>query len=273
MMLPAVDSHAHVFGRGYAFAADIPYAPHPSQQGTAAQFRAVLEVHGLTHGLLVAAQPYRFDNSCMLDAIAAADGRFKGVALVPPDATERDLAKLAEAGVVGARFNLATHGLREFIEPGADRLLARMREIGWFLQIHSEGDQLAEAMPIIRRAGVRVVVDHFGRPDLAQGLDQPGFAALLELGRSGDHVVKLSGPFRCSREDWPHRDVEPYIQAAIAAFTLDRCVWGSDWPFVRVDQRIDYGPQFACLQRWLPAETDRRMVLWHTPARLFGLAA
>ena len=108
--------------------------------------------------------------------------------------------------------------------------------MGWFLQIHCEGDELVQAMPVLRRTRVRAMIDHFGRPDIARGLAQPGFAALLELGRSGEHVVKLSGPFRCSRESWPHRDVDPFIAAAIEAFTLDRCVWGSDWPFVRVDE-------------------------------------
>ena len=57
-MAPAADCHAHVFGPGYAFAPDIPYEPHATQRGTAAQFLAVLDAHGLTHGLLVAAQPY-----------------------------------------------------------------------------------------------------------------------------------------------------------------------------------------------------------------------
>ncbi len=47
-------------------------------------------------------------------------------------------------------------------------------------------------------------------------------------------------------------------------------MWGSDWPFVRMDERMDYGPPFTCLPRWLPDEGDRRKVLWDTPARLFG---
>jgi predicted TIM-barrel fold metal-dependent hydrolase len=266
----ALDSHAHVFCPTHSFAPNIPYTPHPSQQGTAAQFQAVLTSHGLTHGLLVAAQPYLYDNGCMLEAIAAADGRFKGVALLRPGATEQTLRDLQSAGVVGIRFNLSSFGMREFTEEGSDRLLAQIREMGWFLQIHCEGDELAEAMPILRRSGVRVMIDHFGRPEVTRGVAQPGFAALLELGRSGPNVVKLSGPFRCSREGYPYLDVDPFICAAIDAFTLERCVWGSDWPFVRTSERVDYGPPFDCLLRWLPAEADREIVLWHTPARLFG---
>lgn len=69
---------------------------------------------------------------------------------------------------------------------------------------------------------------------------------------------------------YPYRDVDPFIAVAIEAYTLERCVWGSDWPFVRMDERMDYGPPLTCLPRWLPDPQDRRKVLWDTPARLFG---
>jgi predicted TIM-barrel fold metal-dependent hydrolase len=271
--LRAADCHAHVFCRSrLPYAPDATYQPHPSQAGTVARFLAVLDAHGLTHGLLVGPEPYGTDNRCLLDSLAAANGRLKGIALVKPDVADRELAALADCGVVGIRFNLSTFGMAQFGHPATGRLLARLQEMGWFLQIHCEKDELVDAAPIIHRAKVRVIVDHFGRPDVARGPAHPGFQTLLELGRSGDAVVKLSGPFRSSREGWPYADVEPFIAAAIEAFTLDCCVWGSDWPFVRTDERIDYGPELACLQRWLPDEADRRKVLWDTPARLFGFA-
>jgi predicted TIM-barrel fold metal-dependent hydrolase len=69
---------------------------------------------------------------------------------------------------------------------------------------------------------------------------------------------------------YPYRDVDAFIAAAIEAFTLDNCVWGSDWPYVRMDERMDYGPPFTCLARWLPNAEDRHKVLWDSPARLFG---
>jgi predicted TIM-barrel fold metal-dependent hydrolase len=39
---------------------------------------------------------------------------------------------------------------------------------------------------------------------------------------------------------------------------------------VLVNERMDYGPGFACLTRWLPDPNDRHKVLWKNPARLFG---
>jgi hypothetical protein len=44
----------------YPYSSDTLYQPHPSQAGTAAKFRAVLDAHGLTHGLLVGAGPYPY---------------------------------------------------------------------------------------------------------------------------------------------------------------------------------------------------------------------
>jgi len=270
---PAVDSHAHVFDKRFAFSPDAHYLPAENQQGSPAEFRDVIRSHGFSHGLLVGAMPYSFDNSCMLNAIKESNGRFKGIALVSPQIKDRELAALADAGVVGMRINPMFNGLRELTEPGADRLLARVKEMNWFVQIHCEKDNLAEAAPLLRKAGVRIMVDHFGRPDIAAGISQPGFRTLLEFGRAGNAVVKLSGPFRSSRQSFPYADVDPFIEAAIDAFTLDNCVWGSDWPFVLMDRRMDYGPPLSCLDRWIPSEKDRRKVLWDTPARLFGFKA
>jgi len=270
-MASAADCHAHVFcGSRYPYDPATVYEPHPSQAGTTAKFLAVLDAHGMTHGLLVGAGPYGADNRCLLDGLAAGGGRLKGVALVEANVSDRELTALADRGVVGVRFNLSTHGMSQFVAPGIDHLFARIKEMGWFLQVHCEKDELVEAAPILRRAGVRVMVDHFGRPDVARGLGHPGFQTLLELGRTGNTIVKLSGPFRSSVDGYPYRDVDPFVAAVIQAFTLDRCVWGSDWPFVRMNERMDYAPSLVCLQRWLPDPADRQTVLWDTPVRLFG---
>ena len=266
----AADCHAHVFCPGRPYSPETVYRPDPSQAGTAAKFRDVLDAHGLTHGLLVGAGPYGPDNRCLLEAIAASGGRFRGIALVRSDVADRELDALAGRGVVGIRINLFNHGLKPLVEPGAARLLARVKEMGWFVQIHCQKDELAAAAPVLVKSGVRIMVDHFGRPDVKRGVAHLGFQALLEFGRAGNAVIKLSGPFRSSGEDYPYRDVDPFIAAAIDAFTLKNCVWGSDWPFVRMDERMDYGPVYSCLARWLPDEKDRRKVLWENPQRLFG---
>jgi predicted TIM-barrel fold metal-dependent hydrolase len=225
--LPAVDSHARVFDPVRFPLRDTGgHMPAPHECGTPAQFLTVLDAHGMTHGLLVNPQAgYATDNRCMLDAIAQSRGRLKGIALIGHEITDAELQALADGGVAGARFNLLfAHATSIRGEAGA-RLLARIRELGWFAQIYFRGDGLLEAMPVLRESGVRIVVDHLGAPDTDLGLSQPGFQALLALGRSGNAAVKLSGAFRSSKQPWPHADLDPFVAALVDAFTPDNCVW------------------------------------------------
>ena len=268
-----IDSHCHVFDTaGFPYSPDAVYQPPPHEAGTASELAAVLDAHDLSHALLVnPTSGYRYDNRCMIAAIRGSNGRFKGIACVPPDADERTLNDLDNAGVIGIRLDLLADGVDVLQHPAMPRLLAQVRERRWQLHVQCERDQLHDAVGTLRAANIPLVIDHCGRPEPANGVTQPGFKALLELGRDG-HFVKLSGPFRFSRQPPPYADAEPFVAALIDTFTVKRCVWGSDWPFLRLARRMDYGPVLAQLARWLPDERDRRQVLWDAPARLFGFA-
>ena len=267
-----IDSHAHIFDLArFPYAAVPGYKPPPGEAGTVEEFMAVLDAHGFTHGVAVnPTSSYGTDNRCLVAGLRRAGGRIKGIALVDPDVRDRELDELAEAGVVGVRLNLVAHGLIPVTDPAHRSLLDRLRERDWIVEVYSTADKLAAALPELRRRRVRILVDHCGKPDPTLGIGQPGFQALLEVGRAGAGWVKLSGPFRFSRERWPHLDVDRYVEALVPAFGLDRIVWGSDWPFIQRDARTDYGPTLACLKRWLPAPADQQQVLEDSPRRLFG---
>ena len=272
--MPAVDSHAHVFdlkrfpfqdSRGF----DIP----PGEQGGIDDYVAVLDAHGVTHALLV--NPlggYGLDNRCMLAAIAEHPGRFRGVSLLPPDATDAQVRAMVDGGVIGIRFNLNFEKSPSLYGKDGERALAIARDAGWLVQVHYEGDRIVEALPILLASKLPIVIDHFGRPELEHGPAQPGFQALLELGRQGA-VVKLSAAFRMSQIPSRYSDLDPFAAALLQDFTIDRCVWGSDWPFLRARSRVDYGPQLAALARWVPDAADRERVLWKNPSHIFGFKA
>jgi predicted TIM-barrel fold metal-dependent hydrolase len=119
---------------------------------------------------------------------------------------------------------------------------------------------------------VRILVDHCGRPTLDAGLDQPGFRALRDLGKTGRAYVKLSGFVKFSREPAPYADTRPYVDALLEAFTLDRCLWASDWPYLRAPVRVDYGVLLAVTLALFPDASDRRKLMWDTPRALFGFS-
>jgi predicted TIM-barrel fold metal-dependent hydrolase len=266
-----VDCHAHIIAPAqFPYAAGPGYKPRPDEVGDRQSFAKILAAHGISHALLVQPSCYGDDNAAMLDAMRAGEGKIKGIAVILPSTSEQEMRWLKDRGVVGIRLNLMRTDPDALVRPGSDAFLSRVKALDWFVQVYATGDVWVDAEAPLRRSGVRVLVDHFGEPDLARGLDQPGFQSVLRLGRDTDAAVKLSAAYRPSGRPFPHEDVEPFVTAVIGAYGIDRCMWGSDWPFINTTQRVEYGSLLSLLDRWLPDAADRRQVLWKTPARLFG---
>ncbi len=270
---PKIDCHTHVFDpTRFPYDQDIEYHPSGQEIGTAVQLRQVMQTYGVSHSLLV--QPnsgYGSDNACMLDAIALSQGGLKGIAIVDLDADSADLRSLKSKGIIGAAFNPTFHGVDYY--KNSLRLITRLVEYGMFLQIQVEHDQLLKFVPWIEDTSIHVVVDHCGRPTPEFGLDQPGFQALLRLARTGRVSVKLSGYSKFSRQPYPFEDTWPFVGAIVEAFTLEQCMWASDWPFLRATERQDYGPLVELAGILFPDAADRHALFWKTPQRLFGFGA
>lgn len=265
-----IDCHAHVFDpERFPYQPDNFYHPAGQELGTPAQFIRLLDAYGVGHALLV--QPnsgYGADNRCLLDTLARGGGRLKGVAIAANDASRDELAELKAQGIVGIAFNPALLGTAYYAD--AAPLLRHLADLDLFAQIQVQGGQLPELLPLLADSGARLLFDHCGRPDIAAGIAQPAFQALLELGRQGRAAVKISGYGKFSALPFPHQDSWPYIQALVEAFTPAACVWGSDWPFLRAPQRVDYGALLGLVEQLFPDAAVRRQLLWETPRRLFG---
>jgi predicted TIM-barrel fold metal-dependent hydrolase len=126
---------------------------------------------------------------------------------------------------------------------------------------------------MFERSDVRVLIDHCGRPAPPAGLHQPGFRTLLRLAQTGRVFAKLSGYIKFAQAPFPYDDARPYVEALLDAFTPDRCMWASDWPFLRAPERIDYGPLLHLIERFVPDAAQRRRVLFETPCRVLGFGS
>jgi len=267
---PKIDCHAHVFDPvAFPYGKDIAYKPSGQEIGTPAQLDAVMKTYGVSHALLV--QPnsgYGSDNSCMLDTIARGRGRFKGIAIIPFDASLAELRTLQAQGVLGAAFNPTFYGVDYYKQSAA--LIGKLAELDMFLQIQSEQDQLSLFVPWIEAMPVRVLIDHCGRPTPEAGIEQPGFQALLRIAKTKRVSVKLSGYSKFSNVPYPFDDTWPFVRALVDAFTLERCLWASDWPFLRAPRRQDFGPLVELAEMLFPDADERRQLFYDTPHRLFG---
>ena len=267
---PIADCHLHIFDPvRFPYAPDARYRPQPNETATLEQLLAVMDAHGVTHGLLVTpTSGYGTDNAPVAAALASHPGKFRGIAVVDPEVPDRTLAGLRDTGFAGVRLDFA--GARHV--PSLDdlpRLLGRLDHHGLVVEIQVR-DELAAVCHHLRAAPGTFVIDHFGMPEIERGLQQDGFQALLRLADSGRVNVKLSGVFRLTPD---HDAVDPFAAAVLAHFGAEHCVWGSDWPFVNMVRRVDYRPALHALDRWITDAAAKRAVLWDTPARLFAFAA
>ena len=269
---PKIDCHVHVLDPArFPYRADTHYAPAGQELGTPAQLGQLMEAYGTTCALLVGPNSgYGLDNACMLDTIARGQGRYKGIAVVGNEATFEELQALKRDGVVGVAWNVTHYGLDYY--RNAEPLLRNLAALDMFVDIQVEHAQLVSMTPLLADSGVRLLVDHCGRPTVDAGLDQPGFRALLELGATGRAFVKLSGFVKYSHLPAPYEDVWPFVGALVDAFSLDHCLWASDWPYLRAPVRVDYGVLLQLVLTLFPGAPDRRKLLWDTPRELFGFA-
>lgn len=265
---PKVDTHCHVLDPvRFPYGDDSVYRPSGQEVGTSAQLMEMFSAYGVERALLVGPNSgYEQDNRCMLDAIARGEGRLKGIAVVPLDCPIHELERLKAQGVVGVAFNATFHGASYYRD--AAGLLAMLERLGMCVSLQVQGDQLVVLGPLLERSGVRILIDHCGRPTVEAGLDQPGFRNLLALARTKRVFVKLSGYVKFARPAFLYEDARPCVDALLDAFTPDGCMWASDWPFLRATQRVDVGPLLKLFERLVPAADDRRRIFWETPCRI-----
>ncbi|CAJ0721979.1 MULTISPECIES: amidohydrolase family protein [Ralstonia] len=265
--ITAIDMHAHVFERGLQLADARRYAP--TYDAPLPAYLAQLDAHGVSHGVLVQPSFLGVDNSYLLAALKQAPQRLRGVAVIDPAAPETLLTQMNAEGIVGIRLNLIGAADPQLKSPVWQAALARLHALGWHVELHVEARRLPALLQPLLEAQVSVVVDHFGRPDPALGVDDPGFAALLAAGRSRRVWVKISGAYRNGANGRGEAIALAAMPRLKDALGLDRLVWGSDWPHTQFESQIDYDKMWAFAGVLLPSAADRKQVLVDTPAQLF----
>ena len=266
----ACDAHCHVFGP----AARFPFAPerrYTPPDAPKEQLRALHRHLGLSRAVLVQASCHGRDNRAMLDAIADSGGRWRGVAMVGPDAADRELESLHAGGVRAVRFNFVQHlgGAPDLA--AVDRMAARIGPLGWHLVLHLDAADLLTYGGFLDRLPVPFVIDHMGRPDASLGVAQPAFQRLLALMRDPRAWVKVSGGERVSRQPRPFEDAIPFAAALIEA-APDRVLWGTDWPHPNVRTMPNDGEMVDLLGRYAADPAIRQKILVDNPTRLYWAA-
>jgi predicted TIM-barrel fold metal-dependent hydrolase len=281
----ACDCHTHIhLPEKYPFFDGRVYTPEPASPEEMAALHKAL---GIENVVIVTPSVYGTDNRATLEGIKFRGNTARGVAVIDDKTPESDLDAMGKAGIKGIRVNLATSNLND---PGIGRkrleaAIERVKGRGWHVQCYTNLPLLTTIKDVLASSPVPVVFDHFGGADAALGLEQPGWAELIEAVKSGKVYVKISGAYRLSNKAPDYPDAVPFAKALIAA-NPDRLVWGSDWPHPNSvtppDKKptdltplyqIDDGRVFNQLAVWAPDAATRKKILVDNPARLYGFSS
>jgi predicted TIM-barrel fold metal-dependent hydrolase len=254
----ATDCHFHVYDNDPRFPA------HKMDTALAVHRRL-----GIGRGILVQALPE--SRAITLEGLALARPNYRAITPVLEVPSEREIGALHEAGFRGVRFTF-TRG-RHGRPPDVATMRAtveRIAALGWHTDFFFGSAQaLMDMSAFLRSLPVPFVIDAMGKIDIAQGLDQPAFQALLELVRRDHGWVKLAGSERLTIAGPPYREALPFARALIAA-APDRVIWGTDWPHPNNPWNPDDADLVDLIPLIAPDPMQQRKLLVDNPARLVG---
>jgi predicted TIM-barrel fold metal-dependent hydrolase len=166
-------------------------------------------------------------------------------------------------------MNMAVSGGLPLVE--LEGIAARLAELGWHHDLITDRvERMEEICNRLRALPVPLVIEQMGRVKGGQSLQSPGFLALLGLLREGNTWVKLSHAYHISSAGPPYADTITFART-LAEASIERLVWGSDWPHPMLHGPMpNDGMLVDLLAEWLPDLAQRRAVLIDNPARLYG---
>jgi predicted TIM-barrel fold metal-dependent hydrolase len=233
-----IDAHCHawvVSPERYPWQPVGGYLPQQDASGTI--LLKQMDAACMDRAVLVQPTPYGWNNAYLLDVVRQFPDRFRVVCLVNPFAQDSPqlLAQMVHNhGVKGVRFNWnldTDHCWDEDILH--QRIWSTALDLGIPVCLQLANSQVPQVERLARRfPKLRIVLDHLGRPVPGSAPDSELFLAFLALAKLPNCYAKLSGLYYFSKQPVPYADAWPLLKASLHAFGANRCLWGSDFPFI-----------------------------------------
>ena len=243
MVVPVFDTHAHVIAPDVRRYPRAPIGGHASDWSQTRPvdvdaMLAAMDTAGVARTVLVQASTcYGHDNSFVVDAVAAHPNRFTGVCSV--DTLESDavaaLKHWLESGITGLRiFTTGSNMGGQQLE-----ILGDSRSFPLWDAVQAAGipvclQMTAKALPQVemlaqRFSRARIVLDHFARPDLADGSPYARAAGLWALARFPNVYLKAS-PHTFAAAKSGQATPAGFFRRTVDEFGAQRVFWGSNFP-------------------------------------------
>jgi predicted TIM-barrel fold metal-dependent hydrolase len=222
---------------------------------------------------------YGFDNSYVADSIVGHDGRFTGVFSVnvtQPDAPER-MRYWVGRGMTGMRIyargsTMAKDWLR-IDDPAVTPAWECAAELGISVatNVNARDESLDHLKTILGRfPDVKLVVDHLGRPPIADGPPYRAAERYFELAEFPNLYLKYT---RSGLDSMIKGDAEPvsFMTRLVEVFGAERIAWGSNYLSAPGTLgEIIAGAEAACAGL---SDEDRSWIFARTAQRIYPALA
>eukprot|EP00927_Polykrikos_kofoidii_P033231 TRINITY_DN28121_c0_g1_i1.p1 TRINITY_DN28121_c0_g1~~TRINITY_DN28121_c0_g1_i1.p1 ORF type:complete len:347 (-),score=49.38 TRINITY_DN28121_c0_g1_i1:62-1102(-) len=285
---PVIDSHIHVWSSTYGKFDTEPPAALDDSVASFAAYSAIMEAHGVNATVIVQPILYKFDHVPITTVLLANPDVSRGILLADPSVGQSAAVAALDAVVKtapelwrGVRFNPALWEDSKFDDDVGRALFKRCAELGLVATFMFfggiGGDNERRLRELIRFCPqTLVVIDHMGfvreDPQLAPveegiAMRDNSVAALLGLAELPQVHVKLSALFRvCPRPDFGATSIfqargetakegvgeeEALALRVLRAYGSSRVMFGSDFPFVALEQNGGFSRSIETVREWL----------------------
>lgn len=200
---------------------------------------------GLKYAVLINPRYFGWDNSYISYSLHRYPQLFVAHGLLnpeAPDVVDRLRYWIKEHQFQGMRFSPIYHPKSTWLNAKESYPLWKEAErLGAVFNFYI----LPHQMPMLedmagRFPGVKIVVDHLGKPDLKLPDPWPEFRKMFRLKRFPQVWISASEPYELSlTNEYPYRDVYPFFKATYEEFGGDQLIWGTGYPRPRWELPMD----------------------------------
>ena len=248
-----IDTHLEVWTLDPKF----PFA-HPERPNLTVPMAAPIENQveqmkdfGLKYTVLVNPRYFGWDNSYISYSLHKYPNLFVAHGLVNPEdpkVAERLRYWIKEHGFQGMRFSPIYHPKSTWLNSKEHYPLWKEAEklnavFNYYILPHQ--------MPMLedmagRFPGVKIVVDHLGKPDLKLEDPWPEFRKTFRLKKFPQVWISASEPYELSiTKEYPYRDTVPFFKATYEEFGGKQLIWGTGYPHPRWELPTDKELEFV----------------------------
>jgi L-fuconolactonase len=250
---PVTDSHLHLFDNqllDYAWLSSLPQLNKPHTLADMQLATTEYDVDAFVFVQAECAPEQALAEVDWVTSLAAEDARIAGI--VARAEVEKGLLVFSDLEVL--KKNPLVKGVRRLIQSEMDPFFCMQPDFIDGVRLLSQFDftfdicikpqQIPQAIYLVTECPkVQFVLDHMGKPNIANNQLEPWREHLAALAALPNVVCKLSGLISEAKQgSWQVSDLQPFVDYAIERFGTDRILFGSDWPVVNLG---------ASYQRWL----------------------